>query len=48
MIVLDEEVVATQNFTIQENVVAIEDGETSNEQSHDELEVYLGQQRNLV
>ncbi len=45
---MDEEVVATQNFTIQENVVAIEDGETSNEQSHDELEVYLGQQRNLV
>jgi hypothetical protein len=39
---LDEEVVATQNFITQESVVAIKDGETSSEQWHDELEVYLG------
>jgi hypothetical protein len=32
LIVLDEEVVATQNFITQESVVAIKDGETSSEQ----------------
>ncbi len=32
VIVLDEEVVATQNFTTQEAIVAIEDGKTSSEQ----------------
>jgi hypothetical protein len=30
--VLDEEAVTTQNFNIQEGVVAIKDGETTSEQ----------------
>jgi hypothetical protein len=42
MIVLDEKVATIQG------VVAIEDGETSSEQWHVKVEVYLGQQRNLV
>ncbi len=48
MIVLDEEAVATQNFITQEGVVAIGDGETTSKQWHANLEIYLGQQRNLV
>jgi hypothetical protein len=42
--VLNEEVVVAT----QEGVVAIEDGETFGEQRHAKLEVYLGQQINLV
>jgi hypothetical protein len=41
--VLNEKVVA-----IQEGVIVVEDEETFGEQQHVELEVYLGQQRNLV
>jgi hypothetical protein len=40
---LNEKVVATQ-----EGVIVVEDKETFGEQRHVELEVYLGQQRNLV
>jgi hypothetical protein len=32
LIVLDEKIIVTRNFTIQEGVVAVEDGETSSEQ----------------
>jgi hypothetical protein len=38
----------TYYFTIQKGVATIEDGETSSEQWHAKLEVYLGQQINLV
>jgi hypothetical protein len=34
--------------TIQEGITSIKDGETSSEQWHAKIKMYLGQQRNLV
>jgi hypothetical protein len=42
LIVLDE-----KTIVIEKGVATIEDGKTSSEQRHAELEVYIGQQKKL-